>query len=523
MPVPFAGKEFTFHNPDGSEVAVRGWGDQFAAVFETPDGYTVVKDPDSGFFHYAAPSTDREALVATSTRVGAVDPDTLGIARHLRLPRERTRASARAAHALPGRQRRWEERREQRRSRQQAVRDGDLRAGVLPEPGAVAKTGARVGLCLLIQFPDVPGTITKTQVSDFCNKPGYNGFGNNGSVYDYFLSVSAGKLRYTNQVTAYYTAKHPFAYYTNRAIPFGDKARELIVEALQALKAQHFDFSALSSDNSGFIYALNAFYAGSCPNNWSEGLWPHSSGLDTPFAASATKKFNDYQITDMGAGLTLGTFCHENGHMVCDFPDLYDYGYESSGVGEYSLMCSFGPDTNPTQVDAYLKDLAGWTTSLTVLKPGMTASVAAGSNDFLVHRKSATEYFIIENRQQSGRDVGIPDNGLAIWHVDQLGSNNNEQMTPSQHYELSLEQADDLFDLEHGLNQGDPGDLFGGPAARSFGSLTAPSSKWWDGSPSGLELAQISPPGPVITVTVTTQGAPVATLAAIPSIVSVLT
>jgi hypothetical protein len=223
----------------------------------------------------------------------------------------------------------------------------------------------------------------------------------------------------------------------------------------------------------------------------------------------------------MGTELTLGTFCHENGHMICDFPDLYDYGAESNGVGEFSLMCSFGPDTNPTQVDAYLKDVAGWTSRLTVLKPGITASVAAGSNDFLVHRKSATEYFIMENRQQSGRDTGIPDAGLAIWHVDQFGSNNQEQMTPSEHYELSLEQADDLFDLEYGLNQGDPGDLFGGPAARSFGSGTAPSSRWWDGSPSGLEIAQISVPGP--TITVTTQGAAVVTAAAIPSIVSVLT
>ena len=35
--------------------------------------------------------------------------------------------------------------------------------------------------------------------------------------------------------------------------------------------------------------------------------------------------FADYQITDMGNRLTLGTFCHENGHMVCDFPDLYPY------------------------------------------------------------------------------------------------------------------------------------------------------------------------------------------------------
>ena len=523
MPVPFAGKEFTFHNPDGSEITVRGWGDQFAAVFETLDGYTVVKDPDTGFYHYAAPSEDREALVATSTRVGAADPRTLGVPQHLRMPRGRTRATAQAAYDAVGPRRRWEVRREQRRARQQRPEgDGDGRAGVLSEPQAAAKTGVKVGLCLLLQFPDVKGTITKAQVTAFCNKPGYNGFGNNGSVYDYFQSVSGGRLRYTNQVTAYYTAKHPFAYYTDQAVTFTVRAQELIVEALQALKAQHFDFSALSSDSNGYVYALNAFYAGWCPNDWAQGLWPHSSGLVSPFVASATKKFNDYQITDMGSELTLGTFCHENGHMVCDFPDLYDYGYESNGVGEYSLMCSFGPATNPTQVDAYLKDLAGWTSKLTTLKPGMTASIAAGSNDFLIHRRNATEYFIIENRQRSGRDAALPDVGLAIWHVDQLGSNNQEQMTPSQHYECALEQADNRFDLEHGVNGGDTQDLFGGSTARSFGSFTAPSSRWWDGSSSGLEIAQISAPGPTITVK-TAKAPPGATVPNVPSIVSLLT
>lgn len=77
------------------------------------------------------------------------------------------------------------------------------------------------------------------------------------------------------------------------------------------------------------------------------GDWP----ARTPLVVSS----HDYQITDLGSQLTLRTFCHENGHMVCDFPDLYDYddvnvGY---GVGHYSLMCYGGSDTNPVQVDAY--------------------------------------------------------------------------------------------------------------------------------------------------------------------------
>ena len=359
---------------------------------------------------------------------------------------------------------------------------------------------------ILVEFPDVPGTITQAQVNDFCNTPGHNGFGNNGSAYDYFLAVSDGKLRYTNQVTAYYAAQHPRAHYTDPTIPFGTRARELIIEALNHLKASGYNFSGLSSDSGGFVYALSVFYAGPRVNNWSQGLWPHAWSLASPYAASSSKKFSDYQITDMGAQLTLGTFCHENGHMVCDFPDLYDYGGESAGVGNYSLMCFGGSETNPVHVDAYLKNEAGWTSKLTTLTPAMTATTAAGTNDFLIHQKSATEYFILENRQQAGRDASLPDAGLAIWHVDEDGNNSNEQMTPGSHYELSLEQADNRFDLEHSANAGDVDDLYGAPSATAFGDATAPNSRWWDGTSSSLEIESISAAGQ--TITVKTKGGP---------------
>ena len=98
-----------------------------------------------------------------------------------------------------------------------------------------------------------------------------------------------------------------------------------------------FDFSGLSADNGGYIYALNVFYAGNVVNNWSEGLWPHAWSYASPFNVGGGRHFFDYQFTAMGTQLTLGTFCHENGHMICDFPDLYDYGQVARG-GTLSLM-----------------------------------------------------------------------------------------------------------------------------------------------------------------------------------------
>ncbi len=57
-----------------------------------------------------------------------------------------------------------------------------------------------------------------------------------------------------------------------------------------------------------------------------------------------------YQITNMGSALTLGTFCHENGHMLMGWPDLYDYGYDSTGAGVFCLMAYGGFALNPAWV-----------------------------------------------------------------------------------------------------------------------------------------------------------------------------
>ena len=217
------------------------------------------------------------------------------------------------------------------------------------------------------------------------------------------------------------------------------------------------------------------------------------------------KTVADYQITNMGSELTLGTFCHENGHMICDFPDLYDYSIRFAWRGQFLpdvLRPADRTPKNPTQVNAYLKFQAGWADSVTDITPGLNASVRAGVNDFYILRKNETEYFIIENRQKTGRDQGLPGSGLAIWHIDELGLNDNQQMTPNSHYECSIVQADGEFDLERfepDRPWGDANDLFHGGGNSRFGDATNPNSRWWDGTSSGLDIANISNNGSVMT------------------------
>ena len=115
MPISYNGQKFTFHNPDGSEIKVRGWGNQFNAVFETLDGFTVVQDPESGFFEYAILSKDGTKLLPSGTRVGTKEPKNLPMARHLRATSEAADRSALADEQEMGVQPRWKIRRQKRR------------------------------------------------------------------------------------------------------------------------------------------------------------------------------------------------------------------------------------------------------------------------------------------------------------------------------------------------------------------------------------------------------------------------
>ncbi|MFZ1983472.1 MAG: M6 family metalloprotease domain-containing protein [Desulfatitalea sp.] len=496
MAYPFYNKQFEFPQPDGNRIQVRGWGDQHHAVFESMDGYTIVKDPDSGYYCYASLAADQKNLVSTGVQVGPAAPAALHLTKGVRIQRPAAKQKGLAAYSLMGARRRCEVRRERARSFLRQTLSG---AGPLMAPPQRQTKGHYKGLCLLIQFSDVPGTIARQDVDNFCNLKGYSSFGNRGSVYDYFFDNSLGMLHYTNIVVPYYTAAQPLSYYANTAVPQGVRARELVKEALTQLKNQNFDFSPLSVDDENYVYAVNVFYAGAVPNGWGEGLWPHSWSLETPMTLATGIQAFDYQISNMGQELSLATFCHENGHMVCDYPDLYDYGYESRGTGDYCLMCSGGAnEKNPTNICGYLKHKSGWSTRLIPLSGALEVELDAAKNEFGLFPKNAGEYFLIENRFKAGRDQLLPSAGLAIWHVDELGSNNNEQMTSAQHYECALEQADNRFDLERGVNNGDTGDLFNARTQARFSDSTSPSGKWWDGSPSGLVISAVGESSPVL-------------------------
>lgn len=511
---------FTYHQPDGTTLQVRVVGDEFYAEETTLDGRRIIQDPVTKFWCYARLSADGNDLESTGivarnedyTREGRTTL-AVGVPGVIKTPKAYRERIDRENRARLGRDRKGRF--------LNPDSDPSISFAKVPEAQYVVggtTQGTKKGLTLLVKFPDRLGdaTITREQVNNYCNQTSthYTEFGNNGSVAEYFYEVSNGKLIYTNHVANYYTAKNNRSYYTDETA--SGRARELVIEALNALESSGFDFRTCDMDGDGYVDALNCFYAGAIVNAWAKGLWPHAGGISWQSSRTGIR-VRSYQITNMGSSLTLGTFCHENGHMLCKFPDVYDYNGDSNGgAGRFCLMNGGGHGTNPTPPNGYLRFKAGWGSAETISSSAsfyrnlVATNGRMYLNQFLVYYNpsNSKEYFLIENRNKDGRDAGIPCGGIAVWHVDEEGNHNYQNythQTSHNNYEVALIQADNQRHFERNINGGDVNDLFyAGNTASGYKnefsdtSDTGPydnNSHWWSGAASKLRLSEFSAPG----------------------------
>ncbi|AMV40443.1 M6 family metalloprotease domain-containing protein [Planctomyces sp. SH-PL62] len=475
------GEMLTFPQANGPEVQLRVFGDEHYARYEDVEGYTVVYDEALGRFCYADLAGNR--LVSTGVTIDGPPPP--GVVRHLQ-------------ESLTVRQARIEEREMLHHPPEAAAMESVVRTfgpnqGLLN--GRQLSIGTVRGLTILVNFQDVSSTTTASDVEEMLNGDDYTENGNISSVRQYFLRVSNGMLDYTNTVVGPFTLSRNRRDYVNTL---------LVEEALRLAVASGLDLRQFDSRGEGIIDAINILYAGQ--SLYENMLWPHNSLIDLQFGPIRT---NLYLLTGLGRNpseLTIGTFCHENGHLLCRFPDMYDYGsrdgdsQNSSGIGYYCLMGAgnhLDDGRSPAPVCAYLRDLAGWVDTVVDLNAPGAQVAEAGRYDvvFKYRTSKRNEYFLVENRTRVGLDRACPSSGLAIYHCDILGSNERQEGTADRHYQCALLQADGRRDLEAnprvGGNQGDGGDLFGPMGGVVVSSMSNPHSREWDGRESGLILSDI--------------------------------
>lgn len=529
-------------SPNGAHVKIWGEGDEFSASFEAEDGHAVLFDTNRLCYVYASLDEATGALAPTSFAVGDETDEARAALdstpKHLR---DRSQAAQlerinriAESEAVFHTAERWNALKAAARTNASPPPEGLLMA-----PPSQTTTGTITGLTLLIDFPltNSVGAVTNTlantyhpditrdTIDELVNGENTAIYGNASSVRKYFEDVSCGKLSYTNIVLGYFLAKYPREYYDDPTVDIGDNVRNLIAEALTQINSSNSTFKAqlktLSYTTSGNRFlALNVFYAGAEPTTWSKGLWPHKWELSYSQYSKLQVRINGrnihfqtYQISPITESPSIGTFCHENGHMICDFPDLYDYNYGYGGAaGLYSLM-NYSGEKNPIYVDAYLRAAAGWVTPKELPETEQWITISNRLDDVRKYTNpdNDSEYYLIENRQKSGRDADLPAGGIFIWRCDESGDNMYPTnlayftgvTTYRQSCELSLEQADGLYQLEQRSNYGDARDTWysGNTAAKYTGIFhdsTTPYARWRDESASGMWLSRFSAKGDVM-------------------------
>ena len=324
-----------------------------------------------------------------------------------------------------------------------------------------------------------------------------------GSMADYYNETSYGKAFLTGQVTDWYRMPELYSYYVDGQRGFGGyphNAQRLAEDAVLAADSL-VDFSLYDNNGDHTVDALFVVHAGPGYEDTGNLNYIHSHAWSTSYVMNVDGVLvSGYSMEPEETGsnqfVTIGVYCHEFGHVL-GLPDLYDYGYDSQGVGDWSVMAGGswgGGGARPVHFDGWCKYQLGWAVPTVPVNNIVHEQIDAieytpDIYQLFQYGQSNYEYFIVENRRRELFDQSIPGDGLVIYHVDETAPNNDDQT----HYKVAVEQADGLFDLENnrGANSGDPWP--GSSNNRTFDDFSTPNARFYgDGGPSEVGVSNIS-------------------------------
>ncbi|MEK6635266.1 MAG: M6 family metalloprotease domain-containing protein [Planctomycetota bacterium] len=513
---------------DGTIIKARQWGDESCHGWETEDGYTIVFNKVLNSWTYAINNTDGE-LISSSKVVGKDDlPDEC----YPHMRRAGLALSKIIMHMTT----------KETSGKASRVEDHATRNKISQK--AVSPSGTANIPVILVNFSDTTTTYRKEDFNTLLFGTGTY------SMKNYYEAVSYGKFSVsagTAGVVGWYTAAKKHDYYgENDEIDYDKWPGDLVYEAVKAADAD-VDFSDYDMDNDGYVDVVDIVHQGTGEEASSDetDIWSHRWALDSAeyygyshYGVYTTNdrnskgeyvKIDDYVLEpeklDNNTQETIGVFAHEYGHAL-GLPDLYDVDYSSQGIGDWSLMAGGTwnyvqePGDRPALMDAWCKYFLDWVkptqiTETLTNEPITNASAAADVYQLRNGEPLSGEYFLVENRQKSGFDAGLPGAGLLIWHVDgdlikkKKYSNtvNTKECYPSKkcskkHYGVALMQADDDWELEKGTSYGDSGDPYPGSTSNtSFTSSSSPNSNLYNGKSSGVSVTNISVSGSTMTAT----------------------
>ena len=482
-----------YTQPDGSQLTIFLKGDEKTKWAETNDGYSLLFN-NNGYYEYAILNTHKDMV---PSGIIAKDISQRSVSDNEFLAYTQKKLSYSATQISLAKQA-WD------------VFQGEKSINAFPT------TGNRKLICILIGFTDRAFSRTKADFENLFNQIGYTTDGAYGSVKDFYLENSYNQLNLTVTVAGPYTASNTMAYYGANDTYGNDMRRgELVTEAV-TLADPDVNYADFDNDNDGVVEGVYVIYAGygeesgggSNPN----AIWAYNSHI--PTVTFDGKSISEYSCSselrgNSGNGLTrIGVICHEFGHIL-GAPDYYDTDYGTNGqypgTGNWDVMANGSWNMYgavPAHHNAYTKCYVyNWATAklLSASQKVNVFNAVQDPNSFYRYNTTTTnEYFLCENRQPIGFDIGVPGHGLIIYHVDgaiiALHSSNNI---------INADSLQGMFPMSavsttaNGVMKGGNVDVSGCPwpgtgLKTQFTDATIPNSKSRAGANTSMPLTNIS-------------------------------
>lgn len=490
--------------PDGTVVELTRLGDEYSHIYLTTDRVPVMVDAQ-GRYCYATLSADGSvkacSLQATNPemRSAAEQQFVVSIDKEAVAERMLSRRSAQRANQAP-----------QRANQSSNI---GLYDALFPHTGDVH------ALVILVQFSDVKFKVTNPHdyFTDFLNKEGFSADRATGSVRDYFVTSSMGQFTPTFDLFGPVTLPNNCAYYgANDTFGTDKRPGHMVFDACQLLDSE-INFADYDLNNDGNVDNVYIIYAGQGEASYgSENtIWPHRWTMQDAYGSIPmfdNKGVNDYGCCNEWEDTTvdgIGTFCHEFSHVM-GLPDLYYTGSSYSSPlnyvtpGSWSVL-DYGPYNNdgrtPPVYSAFERNAMGWIDPIVLKKAAnITLRDLEDSNDVaIVLTDNKNEFYLFENRQQTGWDTYLPGHGMLVWHVNydaaawrDNGPNNNQKQC------VDIVEASGLSDNSDWETMGTY--TFPGTTnTTSFTDDTTPSMRTWAGKALGVPLTEIAETDGVIT------------------------
>jgi len=499
----------TVTQPDGTVLHCYASGDEFHNWLHDKNGFTIIRDPETGFYVYA--DEINGSLVPTDYIAGREDPAAAGLQPEVNISPERVT--------------------QVRDEYNQLMRDVHHSEfdGVAKSTYQQTSYDEMNNLVIFIRFSDDDEFDQEVSFYDSL----YNRQGNGEiSLYEYYQEASYGQFEIfsyfypeqTGTTILSYQDSNPRAYYEPKSSdneigydsdisqgdsenPDGRTYREhtLLRNAIEYVESQIPSTLAIDKNNNGYVDVVSFIVRGG-PEGWNTLLWPHRWVLFSQEVFIHGKRVWDYTFqleeSQNNNTIRLGTVAHEIFHIL-GAPDLYRY--DNSGlhpVGPWDIMAV--TSHTPQHMSAYMKYFyGGWIDEI----PEITESGSYELEPLHTHSESCfkirsehspNEFFVIEYRSyDSVFESIIPGEGLIVYRVNMMSEGFGN------HYE-----PDELYVYRPNGTISDNGNIFNAHFSADLGRTeisdnTSPNAFLSDGSPGGLHISNIGSANETITFDVT--------------------